>query len=220
MLTIALAAIRQLLGFLVTGGTLPFNPAADVRGPSVVYRTGKTPVLEDAQVRALLEAIDTSHVVGLRDRAFMAVMLYSFARVSAVCGMRVQDFERLGSRASIVLHEKGGKFHRVPAHHKAAEYLTAYVDAAELAGDGAAPLFRTSRGRSRVLTDRPFSRTDALRMMKRRAKDAGFAAELISNHTCRASGITAFMANGGSLETAASIAAHASTRTTQLYDRR
>ena len=213
-----LAAIRGVFAYLVTGGALPFNPASDVRGPANVYRKGKSPVLFEDDVRALLAAIDTSHVVGLRDRAFIAVMLYSFGRVSAVCAMRVRDFEVIGRRASFVLHEKGGKFHRVPAHHKAAEYVEAYLAAAgELEPDS--PLFRTTRGRSRELTDRPLRRDNALDMVRRRAVDAGFPASAICNHTCRATGITAYMQNGGTLETAANIAAHASTRTTQLYNR-
>jgi integrase/recombinase XerD len=114
-----LAAIRQCLAWLVTGGVLEANPASSVRGPKYVIKKGKTPVLDAAQTRALLEAIDTETIVGLRDRALIVVMVYSFARVSAVIGMRVEDYDPNGKRWWFRLHEKGGKFDEVPAHHQA-----------------------------------------------------------------------------------------------------
>jgi site-specific recombinase XerC len=83
---------------LVTGGVLEANPASSVRGPKYVIKGGKTPVLDTEQTRALLEAIDTDTIVGLRDRALIAVMVYSFARVSAVIGMRVEDYYPNGKR--------------------------------------------------------------------------------------------------------------------------
>lgn len=215
-----LAAIRGAFGHLVTGGALPSNPASEVRGPSISTRKGKTPVLFAEDAAKLLASIDTSHLVGLRDRAFIAVMLYSFARVSAVCGMRVKDYEVMGRRATFVFNEKGGvEGHRVPVHHRAAEYVEAYLATGDLGRELESPLFRSSRGRSRTLTDRGMSRSDALRMVKRRAETAGFPPHAVCNHTCRATGITNFMENGGVLEVAQSIAAHASTKTTQLYDR-
>ena len=215
-----LAGIRGMFGHLVTGGMLEANPAADVRGPANVYRKGKSPVLFEEDVRQLLEAVDTCSVIGLRDRAFLGVMLYSFARVSAVCAMRVQDYEVMGSRAYFILEEKGGiRSHRVPAHHRAREFVEAYIDAGGLAdAAGSSPLFRSTRGRCGDLSDRGLDRTAGLRMVKRRCSDAKLPAS-ICNHSFRASGITAYMQQGGGLETAASIAGHASTRTTQLYNR-
>ena len=213
-----LAAIRMLMDYLVVGQVLPFNPAAAVRGPKHVVKVGKTPVLFEDDARKLFEAIDTSHVVGLRDRAMIGVMIYSFARVGAVVAMRVKDYYTQGHRAWFVLHEKGGRYHRVPAHHKAVEFADAYVEAAGIAKESSAPLFRTTRGKTRELTDRGMTQGDALRMTKRRAKNAGLPTS-IGNHTFRATGITDYLANGGTLETAAQIAGHASTRTTQLYNR-
>ena len=108
------------------------NPAAAVRGPKHVVTKGATPVLTPAEARKLLEHIDTGTLAGLRDRALFSVMLYSFARVSAVLGMRRQDYFQQGSRGWLRLHEKGGKRHDVPAHHRAAEALDAYLEAAGL----------------------------------------------------------------------------------------
>ena len=127
-----LAAIRVLCDWLVVSQVLPVNPAAAVRGPKHVVTKGATPVLTPAEARKLLEHIDTGTLAGLRDRALFSVMLYSFARVSAVLGMRRQDYFQQGSRGWLRLHEKGGKRHDVPAHHRAAEALDEYLEAAGL----------------------------------------------------------------------------------------
>jgi site-specific recombinase XerD len=108
-----LAAIRMLFDYLVTGGGLPMNPAGSVRGPKQVVKRGKTPVLTADQARQLLESIDTSSIVGLRDRALIAVMVYTFARVGAVATIKVEDYYQNGKRRWFRLHEKGGKRHEV-----------------------------------------------------------------------------------------------------------
>jgi integrase len=165
----------------------------------------------------LLDAIDTSTIIGLRDRALVGVMVYSFARVSAVVNMKVKDFLNTGTRWTFRLHEKGGKFHEVPAHHNAAAYVHAYIEAADVAEAKSAPLFRAV-SRKRKLSERPISRGDVLRMVKRRGRAAGLPPEICC-HTFRATGITAYLENGGDLESAAQIANHESPRTTKLYDR-
>jgi len=212
-----LAAIRMLFDWLVTGHVVPHNPATSVRGPKHVVKRGKTPVLTADEARQLIDSIDVSTLIGLRDRALIGVMVYSFARVSATTAMRVGDYYPEGKRWWFRLHEKGGKRHEVPAHHNAEAYLDPYLRAAGI-GDGAkSPLFRTIDRQGR-LTDRGMNRNDALRMIKRRAK----AAELSSRvgcHTFRATGITAYLENGGTIEKAQVIAAHESPRTTKLYDR-
>jgi site-specific recombinase XerD len=213
-----LAAIRMLFDWLVTGQIVPFNPAASVRGPRYSIKKGKTPVLSAQETRKLLDSIDTSHIVGLRDRALIGIMVYSFARVSAIVHMRVRDYYPQGKRYWIRLHEKGGKFHEVPVHHTAEQYLDEYIEAAGIFDEKSKPLFRSTRGRNRELTARAMSRFDAYKMIKRRAEDARISAE-IACHTFRATGITEYLRNGGTIEKAAQIAAHESTRTTQLYNR-
>ncbi len=213
-----LAAIRMCLDWLVVGQIVPMNPASSVRGPKYVIKRGKTPVLTAAEARQLLDSIDTTTLVGLRDRALIATMLFTFARVSAVVGMKVNDYYQIGKRSWIRLQEKGGKDHAVPAHHSAEEYLDAYLKAVGHGGDKLAPLFLTANGRSGTLTDNQVSRHDALRMIKRRASAAGLSAS-VGCHTFRATGITAYLENGGAIENAQAIAAHESPRTTKLYDR-
>ena len=209
-----LAAIRMLFDYMVTGGILPFNPAASVRGPKYVVKRGKTPVLQPDEARALLDSIDVSTPAGLRDRALLGVMVYSFARVSAVVGMDVGDYYQQGKRWWLRLAEKGGKAHAVPCHHKAEEFLDAYL---AVANPTKGPLFRTMT-KERGFGENRLSRIDAFRMVKRRCADAGLG-DAPNCHTFRATGITAYLLNGGNIEGAQAIAAHESPRTTKLYDR-
>ncbi len=212
-----LAAIRILFDYLVTGQVVPHNPAASVRGPKYVIKRGKTPVLTQGEAQALFAAIDTSTIAGFRDRALIGVMVYSFARIGAVLGMNVEDYCQRGKRWWLRLHEKGGKHHEVPVHHKAEEYLDAYLQAAGIVGQRNQPLFRSIDAR-RLLTGRRFVPRDALAMIKRRAKDANLSDEVCC-HTFRATGITNYLENGGAIEKAQQIANHESPRTTKLYDR-
>lgn len=213
-----LAAIRMLFEWMVTGQIIPMNPASSVRGPRYSIKKGKTPVLSVEQMRQLLESVDISTLIGLRDRALIGLMVYSFARVSAVTSMKVKDYFPHGKRFFIRLHEKGGKHHEVPVHHKAEEFLDAYIDAAGIQKEKTSPLFRTTGGRGRPLSDEGMNRFDVHKMVRRRATEAGIQEE-VSPHSFRATGITAYLENGGSIEHAQRIAAHESPRTTKLYDR-
>ncbi len=186
-----LAALRHLFDWFVNGQVMAANPAHTVRGPRHVVRTGKTPALEPSEARALLDSIDVSTIAGLRDRALIGVRL----------------------------REKGGKQHSMPCHHKLEEYLVAYLDGAGLRDDPKGPLFRTIRRGTRELSGTVLPQANAYAMIRRRAAAAGIKTKL-GNHSFRATGITAYLNNGGTLEKAAAMANHASTRTTQLYDRR
>lgn len=214
-----LAALRHLFDWLVVGQVVPANPAASVRGPAHIVKRGKTPVLAPAEARALLDSIDTTTPAGLRDRALIGLMTYSFARIGAALSMRVEDVYVQNRRLWVRLHEKGGKLHQMPCHHNLEDYLSAYLDGAGLRGDPKGPLFRTlGRGTGR-LTRTALPQANAYAMVQRRASAAGIATR-IGNHSFRATGITAYLKNGGTLEKAAAMANHSSTRTTQLYDRR
>ena len=217
-----LAAIQMMFDWMVSGGVLRTNPASAVRGPKHVVKRGKTPVLDADQARQLLGSIPLTNkhggpdLVGLRDRALIGVMVYSFARVGAAVGMRLEDYYQDGKRWWLRLHEKGGKLHQVPAHHNAEKYLDEFLRAAGLE-DKKAALFQTMTPR-RELSGRAMHRNDVLRMIRRRARAAGLP-EGTCCHTFRATGITAYLNNGGTIENAQAIAAHESPRTTKLYDR-
>ena len=214
-----LAALRHLFDWLVTGQVIPTNPAASVRGPAHSVRKGKTPVLDPLEARQLLDSIDVGTPIGLRDRALIGLMVYSFARIGAALAMRVEDVFVQNRRLWVRLREKGGKRHEMPCHHTLETYLHAYLERTGIDGDPKGPLFRTiGRGTGR-LSRTPLPQANAYLMVQRRTVAAGIGTK-IGNHSFRATGITAYLKNGGTLENAAVMANHASTRTTQLYDRR
>jgi integrase/recombinase XerD len=227
-----LAAIRQMFDYLVTGHIVEVNPALSVKGPRYSIQVGKTPVLTREEARKLLDGIpvtytvkkgdvETEHpdILGLRDRAFIGLMVFSFARVGAVTKMKVSDYYTSGKKWKARLHEKGGKSHELPVHHKAEEYLDAYLELAGIREDKKTPLFRTRPRRGRNLSERGMTPSDALYMIKRRALEAGLPTTTCC-HTFRATGITAYLEGGGTVENAQAIANHADSRTTKLYDRR
>lgn len=214
-----LAAVRMLFDYLVVGQVVEMNPAAAVRGPSYSVKKGKTSVLTEEEARHLFERIDTAHVVGLRDRALIAVMVYGFARVGAVVGMAVEDYYPQGKRWWFRFHEKGGKLHELPTHHKAEEFLDAYLDAVPFREAKKSPLFRTAIGKTKMLSETRMTRRDVYRMVQRRAADAGIETK-IGCHSFRATAITNYLEHGGTLEKAQAMANHESARTTKLYDRR
>ncbi len=190
-----LAAVRMLFDHLVVGQVLEMNPATAVRGPSHSVKRGKTPVLDEDEARHLLDSIDTTTVIGLRDRAIIGLMIYTFGRVGAVVAMNGEDYYPQGKRWWVRLHGKGGKRHEVPCHHRLEEFLDAYL----VVAGGATkklPLFRTAFGRMGKLTDARLARADVYRMVKRRAEDAGLSTA-IGCHTFRATGITNDLVNGG-----------------------
>ena len=178
------------------GQVVATNPAHSVRGPKHVVKTGKTTVLTGEQARELLDSIDTSTVVGLRDRALISVMTFAFARIGAAVAMRVEDYYPKGKRWWVRLHEKGGKRHEMPAHHNLEAYLDAYIKAAGIGEEGKSPLFRSAAGRTDMLTEKPMNRVDAWRMVQRHAVDLGMRIR-VGCHTFRATGITAYLEPAG-----------------------
>ena len=170
------AALRMLFDWLVTGHVLDVNPADTVRGPKYVVKKGKTPVLTAEEARELLDSIkivtntaravsaetDEPALIGLRDRALIGVMVYTFARVHAVLQMKVRDYFVQGRRGWVRLHEKGGKEHEVPCHHSLEQYLDEYIAAAGIAGEPDAPLFQTAAGKTGTLTGKAMWQQDAL----------------------------------------------------------
>ena len=212
-----LAAIRMLFDWLVAGQVVVTNPARAVRGPRYVVKTGKITALDVMQVHKILDSIDSSSVVGLRDRALISVMTFAFARIGVVVAMHVKDYYPNGKDWWVRLNEKGGKRHEMPAHETLKANLKAYIDAAGLRDGGEAPLFRTAAGCSGTLTDKPIGPVGVWRMIQRRAAFVGINAR-IGCHTFRATGIRAYLEAGGTLENARAMAAHVSPRTTKLYD--
>jgi len=237
-----LAGVRMLFQSLARQQIIRWNPVAVVKGPAYSVKRGKTPMLDGHETNRLLQSIDTSTLIGLRDRAMIGTMAYSFARVSAVTSLDVGHVFHQKQRLWLRLSEKGGQCKDVPCHHHLQDYLSEWIEAADLTEQTGAPLFQTftwepspkmdvegqsdckveqdlSLPRRRIVSGRRMTQAMTWEMIQRRAKAAGIKTA-VCNHTFRAAGITAYLSNGGTIERAAAIAGHASTRTTQLYDRR
>ena len=214
-----LACIRMLFDWLVTVQVMPSNPAHAVRGPRYSVGKGSTPVLSSDEARELLRGMDISTPIGLRDRAIIAAMTYTFARVGAVVALKVEDYYPQKKRWWLKLREKNGKLNEMPCHHNLEEYLDAYIEAAGIGADRKGPLFRAASRITKELADGPMSRVDVWRMIRRRAADAGIETA-IGCHTFRATGIIDYLKNGGRIEVAQRMAGHSNAKTTGLYDRR
>jgi len=154
-----LAAIRHLFDWLVVGQVVPVNPTDSVRGPKHIVRKGKTPVLEPVEARALLDSIDVTTPIGLRDRALIGLMVYSFARIGAALSLKVEDLYSEHRRLWVRLREKDGKRHEMPCHHNLEAYLTAYIEKTGIAADPKGPLFRTIGRGTHELTRRCLRQT-------------------------------------------------------------
>jgi integrase/recombinase XerD len=214
-----LACIRMLFDWLVTGQVVPLNPAHSVRGPRHSVGKGVTPVLSSEEAAALLAGMDVSSVVGLRDRAIIAVMTYTFARVGAVIALNLEDYYSQKKRWWLRLREKNGKLNEMPCHHKLEQFLDAYIEEAGIEEDQKRPLFRAAIGKTKMLSERRMSRKDVWCMVRRRAADGGIETP-IGCHTFRATGITDYLTNGGRIEVAQKMAGHSNAKTTGLYNRR
>jgi integrase/recombinase XerD len=213
-----LAAIRMLFDWLVTGQVIPVNPAHAVRGPRHSVKKGSTPVLTAEEMRSLLGSIDTAKPIGLRDRAIIALMGYTFARVGAVLQLKVEDYYVQNRRGWVRLHEKGGKVNELPCHHNLEQFLDEWLRETGLSAEPSAPLFPTMP-HGKLAGRHAMAQPEIYRMIRRRAVAAGIATKL-SCHSFRATGITVYLQNGGKLEVAQQMAGHESARTTGLYDRR
>jgi site-specific recombinase XerD len=218
-----LAALRGWFTYLTMGGFLPNNPASDVKGPRHTRTEGKTAGLSSEEASRLLGSIEGETLKGKRDRAIIGLMLYSACRVGAVGVMKVEDFYQAGTLFYINLHEKGGKDRTLPVHHKAAEYVHAWIQAAGIGAQPKSPLFRTMPKRvslqDQPFTDHPMVTQSMAKMVKLRCEKAGLGRRF-SNHSFRVTAITNLLENGVPLDQAQVLAGHADARTTKLYDRR
>jgi integrase len=214
---LSLTAVTVLFDWFVLKQVVPSNPAKSVRSPRYSIQTGKTPVLSAAQARMLLDAIDCTTVIGRRDKALISLMLYTFVRVGAALSMKKGDVLQRQHRMWVRLMEKGGKSHEMPCHHELEDTLREYLIDCESASD-AAYLFR-SVDRSSQLSGKRLQSANAYQRVQVHARAAGLDCH-VTSHSFRATGITTYLSNKGTLELAAKMANHSSTRTTQLYDRR
>ena len=165
-----LAGLRRFFDRLVNRHVTVINPAATVKAERYTVVEGKTPEIGADQARTLLRSIDASNPVGLRDRAVLAVLIYTAARVGAVAKLTVKNLVHDGSQYTLRFSEKGGKSREIPVRHDLEQLLLSYVQAA---GITEGPLFRTANRKTRTLTENAMTGIDVCRMMKRRLKVSG-----------------------------------------------
>ena len=216
----ALAALRHFFDTLVTRHSAPLNPFQSVRGRKHDTSDGKTPGLSIPQARDLLASIDTSHVVGLRDRALLGTLAYTGARVGAVARLRRGDLEDQGPQRVLRFREKGGKQREIPVRHDLDRWLGEYLASAGIEdAPKETPLFRSALGKQKQLTDKPLSANSMGLMLKRRLKDAGLP-PVFSPHSFRVLVVTDLLSQDVPLEDVQYLVGHANPKTTQIYDRR
>lgn len=216
-----LAALRHFFDGMVIRHAILLNPASTVRGQRYSVLEGKTPEITTKQARKLLQSIDTSDIVGLRDKCIIAVLIYTAARVGAVAKLRTQDLYDAGDQYCLHFDDKGGKSREIPVRHDLQTLLFQYLQRCH-SSIGQSPvqsLFTTANRNSKQLTDRPITADDIGRMVKRRLAAIGLPARL-SPHSFRVATITDLLDQGVPLENVQVLAGHADPRTTRLYDRR
>src|ERR1017187_1582411 len=215
-----LSALRHFFDGMVTRHAIVLNPALSVRGERYSVMEGKTPEIPIPDARKLLASVDTSHVVGLRDRAILAVLVYTGSRAGAVAKLKRGNFYRAGEQWMLHFEEKGGKSREIPVRHDLQEMISAYIDAAGLReAPKDTPLFQSALKKKRMLSGKAIHVNDICRMMKRRLKD--FAMPLLySPHSFRVTTITDLLEQNVPREDVQHLAGHSDPRTTNLYDRR
>jgi len=215
-----LSALRHFFDNLVTRHAIMLNPARSVRGERLSVIEGRTPEIPIAEVRKLLASIDTSHIIGLRDRAILAMLIYTGSRRGAIAKLKRGDFYHAGEQWMIHFGEKGGKSREIPVRHDLEKLIREYLDAAALSyAPKDTPLFQSALKKQRRLTGKPINGDDIYRMMKRRLKDFGMSL-LYSPHSFRVTTITDLLEQNVPREDVQHLAWHADPRTTGLYDRR
>lgn len=216
-----LSALRNFFDELVLRHVVVLNPALSVRTERHQVLEGKTPELSVKQVRKLLNSIDISHVVGLRDRAVLATLIYTAARVGAVSRLRQRDFYDVGEQYCLRFTDKGGKSREIPVRHDLRGYLLDYQDACSNGNcmEANQPFFFSANGRTKRLSTNRMTADAIGRMLKRRLRDVGLPARF-SPHSFRVTAITDLLTQGVPLDDVQHLAGHSDPRTTRLYDRR
>jgi integrase/recombinase XerD len=220
-----LAALRTFFDRMVNRHVLVINPAATVRAERYSVVEGKTPEIQKKQAETLIKSIrfncaddadNRLDLIGLRDRAILAVLAFTAARVGAVARLAFKSLRHDGTEYTLRFSEKGGKSREIPVRADLQKLMIDYLQAAGIT-DG--PLFRTAAGRTKTLTGNPMTPIDICRMMKRRLKAAGLPTDF-SPHSFRVTAITDLLEHNTALEDVQHLAGHADPRTTRLYDRR
>ena len=213
-----LAAVRLLFDHLLEKGVVDINPAARAKAPRLERGSAHTPIFEQSAIKAFLDAIKVDSLIDKRDKALFSTLAYSWARVSAAIGLKVEDYYERNGERWLRLHEKRGKIHEVPVHSKAREAIDQWLLASDLGCNPSAPLFPAFGKNKKTPELRHMDRTSVWKLVQARARASGLE-KRVCCHSFRATGITEYMSAGGSLDIAQRIAGHSQLSTTKIYDR-
>ena len=233
-----LAALKHFYDIQERRHGVPMNPATAVRGPGHKVAKGKTRPFQKGQVKKLLASIDTTTIVGLRDRAILAVLYWTACRAGACAKLRLRDYYPDGERWWFYFGEKGDKAHTVKANHTLQAYIKAYIEAADIGHQPTDwPLFRSAMKRKKGETHAPrltpyqppdrhtpskargvLTGNDILRIVKRRLKTAGLPPDTFTAHSFRSTTATNLRKKGIPRDQVQYLLGHADARTTALYD--
>lgn len=216
-----LAGLRHFFDCQVTRHAIALNPALSVRTERYSVVEGKTPEITVRQARHLLKSIDSSEILGLRDKCIIAILVYTAARIGAVAKLEIDDLYDTGDQYCLHFIDKGGKSREIPVRHDLQLLLFEYRKQMGLRNEiekGKA-LFPTCVRRTKAFSNRAMTSNDIGRMVKRRMATAGLPPRL-SPHSFRVATITDLLEQGVPLEEVQNLAGHADPRTTRLYDRR
>ncbi|HOA62237.1 MAG: tyrosine-type recombinase/integrase [Verrucomicrobia bacterium] len=175
------AALNHFFDFQVQRHAVVLNPVSSVRNERDQVTEGRTPEITVEQARRMFGSIEGSTVVGLRERAAIAVLAYSGSRIGTVARLRRRDLLYEGDQWVIAFNDKGGKHRKVPVRHDLQRILFAYLEAAGITElDGDLPIFRSSKGKKGALSTVAMTDNDLQRMFKRRLRKAGLPPNRLS----------------------------------------
>jgi integrase/recombinase XerD len=215
-----LAALSSLFAHLVKFGIVPMNPVREVVRPAINRREGTTLAFSQKQARSILDVPNPNSVLGVRDRAILAVGLQVGFRRAEIASLKVGDFHMNRGYESLKVIRKGGKKGSLAIHPQVVQRIKDYLDMTGHGTDLEGPLFRPVRDNRTGLDARRPLHPDVIdRILRKYARHIGLERGY-SAHSMRATFITTALENGASLEDVQSAAGHADPSTTKLYDRR
>jgi integrase/recombinase XerD len=215
-----LAALSSLFAHLMKFDVVAMNPVRDVERPAVNRTEGMTLAFSQKQARALLDKPDPNTLLGIRDRAILAVGLQVGFRRAEIAALKVGDFHMNRGLDCLKVLRKGGKKGSLAIHPQAAQRIRNYLEVAGHGHDSEGPLFRPVKENRKHQASRRHVYPGAIdRILRKYARHIGLERGY-SAHSMRATFITTALDNGASLEDVQSAAGHADPSTTKLYDRR
>jgi integrase/recombinase XerD len=213
-----LSALSSLFDALCEANAVHGNPVEGVKRPKITSQEGATPAIGDHQARELLAAPDDVTLLGLRDRAILATLLYHGLRRAELCALRLGDLrERRGVR-HLQVHGKGSKIRYVPLHPAAGGAIAASLEVDGRRGDNG-PLFRPVSNNARD-TGRSITPDGVYKVLTKYAAKVGIDVTGFGPHALRATAATNALENGADIAKVQTWLGHANIATTRRYDRR